>query len=267
MPEFDVSSGPLLRLTDSISVGVLARVVSRDLVEEVLLETCRKERRVRLLPAHVVVYFVIAVAVFQDGCEEVMRRLVGGLRSVRAWRDGWKVPTDGAISQARERLCELPMRLLFERVAVPQASRGRDGAWLGGRRQMAIDGVQIDVPDTPANAAAFGVPAGGTRRPFPQIRAVGLGECATQAVVAAQLSGIHTGDRELAAGLVGEVEEDMLVIVGRGFFSFELWPDFVVTGADLLWRVTKGMKLPAEKVLEDGSYLSTISSRKVRSAG
>jgi hypothetical protein len=91
------------RLTDSISIGVLSRVVHRTLVDEVLLETGRKEKRVRLLPAHVVVYFVMAMAVFQDGYEEVMRRLVGGLRFLRAWREEWVVPTTGAICQARQR--------------------------------------------------------------------------------------------------------------------------------------------------------------------
>jgi hypothetical protein len=159
------------------------------------------------------------------------------------------------------------MRMLFERVAVPLAGRGTAGAWLGGRRLMAVDGVQIDVPDTPANAAEFGVPSGGTRRPFPQVRVVGLGECATHAIVAARVSGIHTGERELAEGLLEAVEEDMLVIADRGFFSFEWWADFMVTGADLLWRVTKSMKLPVEEALEDGSYLSAVASRKVRGSG
>lgn len=107
--------------------------MSRDLVSEVLVETRRRER-VRLPPAHVAAYFVVAMAVLQDNYEEVMRRLVGGLRAMRAWRDDWKVPATGAISQVRECLCELPMRLLFERVAVPQASPGMAGAWLAGRR-------------------------------------------------------------------------------------------------------------------------------------
>jgi hypothetical protein len=257
----------LPRLTDSISIGVLARVVTREVIEEVLADTRRKEHRVRLLPAHVVVYFVIAMAIFQDGYEEVMRRLVGGLQFMRAWRDEWVVPTTGAIAQARVRLGEAPMRLLFERVARPLAHEGTPGAWLGGRRLMAIDGVQIDVPDTPSNVEAFGIAVGGTRRPFPQIRVVGLGECASHAVIAAQVSGIHTGERELAKGLVGQVAPDMMVIADRGFFSFELWQHYLTTEADLLWRVTISLKLPVEKVFDDGSFMSTIVSHKLRSSG
>ena len=144
------------RLTDRIGIGVLTRLVSRDAVDEVLAETGRREKRSRLLPAHVVVYFVIAMAVFGDGYEEVMRRLVGGLQFMRAWRKDWSVPTTGAISQARERLGEAPMKALFEKIAEPLASAGTPGAWLGSRRLMAIDGVKMDVPDTPANIEEIG---------------------------------------------------------------------------------------------------------------
>jgi hypothetical protein len=262
-----VPEAELPRLSDSISIGVLARVVRREMIEEVLGETRRKEQRVRLLPAHVVVYFVIAMAIFQDGYEEVMRRLVGGLQFMRAWRDDWVVPTTGALTRARNRLGEAPMRLLFDRVARPLAGEGTPGAWLGGRRLMAIDGVQIDVADTPANVAEFGIAVGGTRRPFPQVRVVGLGECASHAVVAAQVGGLRTGERELARDLAEHVSSDMLVIADRGFYSFEFWQHYLVTGADLLWRVNISLKLPAEKVFDDGSFLSTIATHKAQSSG
>jgi transposase IS4-like protein/DDE family transposase len=251
-------------LTDRISIGVLARVVPRDLVDEVLAETGRREKRSRLLPAHVVVYFIIAMAIFRDGYEEVVRKMVDGLRFLRNWRDTWRVPTTGAISQARDRLGEAPMKALFDRVAVPLAKPGTPGAWLRSWRLMAIDGVQIDVPDTAANLQAFGKYQDGTRRPFPQVRAVGLGECGTHAIVAAQLGTIYQGERELAAGLLGALTPGMLVLADRGFFGFELWQQYLVTGADLLWRVSATVTLAATEVLPDGSYLSVISSKKTR---
>jgi hypothetical protein len=103
------------RLTDRISIGVLARVVPRDVVDEVLAETRRSEQRARLLPARVVVYFTMAMCLFfDDDYEEVMRRLVGTLRWLGSWRAEWKVPTTGAISQARVRLGAAPLKLLFE---------------------------------------------------------------------------------------------------------------------------------------------------------
>ncbi len=254
-------------LTDRIGIGVLTRLVPRDLVDEVLAETGRRGKRSRLLPAHVVVYFVMALAIFRDGYEEVMRRLTGGLVFMRAWRRDWAVPATGAISQARERLGEAPVRALFERVAAPVAGPGAPGAWLGSRRLMAIDGVKLDVPDTPANVAGFGRPGGVTRRPFPQIQVLGLGECGTHAVVAAEIGTLSVGERELAAGLAGSMEPGMLVIADRGFFSFGFWRDCQLTGADLLFRVASGLKLPVIQALPDGSFLSEVAAPKVRSSG
>ena len=254
-------------LTDRIGIGVLTRLVPRDLVAEVLAETGRREKRSRLLPAHVVVYFVMAMAIFRDGYEEVMRRLTGGLVYMRAWRKDWAVPTTGAISQARDRLGEAPVKALFERIAAPIAVPGAPGAWLGSRRLMAIDGVKMDVPDTPANVAGFGRPGGVTRRPFPQVQVLGLGECGTHAVVAAEIGTLGAGERELAAGLLGSMEPGMLVIADRGFFSFEFWRDCLLTGADLLFRVPSGLRLPVTRVLPDGSYLSEVATHKVRSSG
>lgn len=254
-------------LTDRIGIGVLTRLVPRYLVDEVLTETVRREKRSRLLPAHVVVYFVMAMAFFRDGYEEVMRRLTGGLLFMRAWRKQWAVPTSGAVSQARARLGEAPLKALFERVAVPLATAGTPGAWLGARRLMAVDGVKLDVPDTPANVAGFGRPGGLTRRPFPQIQVVGLGECGTHAVVAAKIGTVGVGEREMAAGLVSALEPGMLVIADRGFFSFQLWSEFLATGADLLFRVAAGVKLPVREPLPDGSYLSVIRCRRVRGSG
>ena len=254
-------------LTDRVAIGVLTRLVPRDLVDEVLAETGRREKRSRLLPAHVVVYFVMAMAVFRDGYEEVTRRLTGGLAFMRAWREDWAVPTAGAISQARERLGEAPLKALFERVAAPLATAGAPGAWLGSRRLMAIDGVKVDVPDTPANVAGFGRPGGVTRRPFPQVQVLGLGECGTHAVVAAQIGTLSVGERELAAGLLDSMEPGMLVIADRGFFGFEFWRDCLLTGADLLFRVASGLKLPVVTALPDGSYLSEVATHKIRSSG
>jgi hypothetical protein len=227
-----------LRLTDRVSIGVLTRVIDRDIVDEILASTGKREQRVRRLPAHVVVYFVIAMGIFRDGYEEILRKLVGGLRFLGSWRDHWVVPTTSAVSQARERLDEAPMKELFTRLAVPLARPGTIGAWLRSWRLMAIDGVQIDVPDTPENLEAFGKYRDGTRRPFPQVRIVGLGEAGTHAVLAARIGTIYDGERELAADLLPAIEPDMLVLADRGLFSFELWQQYLVTGAALLWRLT-----------------------------
>src|SRR5215204_2490591 len=130
-----------LRLTDAISLGVLAEVIGRDLIEDILDEAGRREQRTRRLPAHVMVRFCLAMCLFyDDDYEEVMRKLVGSLKEMDSWRDGWQVPTTSAITQARQRLTEEPLRMLFERTAAPVAGRGtkRRVAWRtaahGGRR-------------------------------------------------------------------------------------------------------------------------------------
>jgi hypothetical protein len=256
-----------VRLTDRIGIGVLTRLVPRDVIDEVLTETRSKERRSRLLPAHVVVYFILAMAIFHDGYEEVMRRLVGGLQSMHAWQKDWTVPTTGAISQARERLGEAPLKALFERVAEPLAVPGTPGAWLGGRRLMAIDGVKIDVPDTEANVQGLGRPTDTTRRPFPQVQVIGLGECGTHAVIAAEIGTVRVGEREMAEKLAPALEPGMLVIADRGFYGFQLWAELMAAGADLIFRVPANAGLPPGEVLPDGSYMSEIRRREMRCVG
>lgn len=252
------------RLTDHLSIGVLTKTVPRFIVDEVLVETGRKEKRSRLLPAHVVVYFVMALALFRDGYDEVMRHLVHGLRFARTWSQQWKVPTTGAMAQARARLGEAPMAELFSRIAQPLASPGTPGAWLRRWRLMAIDGVMLDIPDTPANLAQYErvCASGGTRRPYPQVKIVGLGECGTHALTGAAIGSIRQGERELAEALIGGLRPNMLVTADRGFFSYQLWLTYMLTGADLLWRVTKTARLPVLQVLPDGSYLSEVTRIK-----
>jgi hypothetical protein len=249
------------KLTDHVSLGVLTRIVPRYVVDEVIAETGRVEKRSRLLPAHVVVYFVLALSLFTDGYEEVIRKLVHGLRFARTWSKEWQTPTTGALSQARARLGEEPLQALFETVAVPIAKAGTPGAWLRNWRLMALDGVMIDMPDTAQNRAVFHKPQGGTRRPFPQSRTVGLTEVGTHAVIAVTIGTIRTGERELAQALLDSITPEMLVVADRGFYSFDLWRDYRFTGADLLWRLSAGVRLPVLNRFPDGSYLSEITNQ------
>lgn len=254
------------RLTDRVGVGVITRVVNRDIVDEVLDQTGRNERRSRSLPARTVVYYVLALTLFfDDAYEEVVRKLVNGLRFVKAWRSEWTVPTTGAISQARVRLGEQPLKELFHRVAVPMARSGTRGSWWRGRRLMAIDGVILDAPDTPENVEAFGKkPHRDGQSVYPQIRIVGLAECGTHAIVAASMDSWRTYERELAGELLPQVRSDMLVIADRGFYSYDFWNEAAATGAALLWRVAKSMRLPVLESLPDGSYRSELLPKQLK---
>ncbi|MCP2243198.1 IS4 family transposase [Lentzea aerocolonigenes] len=253
--------------TDGISIGVLTRLFDRDLVDEVLVETGRREKRSRLLPARVVVYYVLALCLFfGDGYEEVMRKLVNGLRFLGTWRTGWQVPSTSAISQARQRLGEEPLRVLFERVAAPMAQPGTKGAWFHGWRVMAVDGVIVDVPDTADNLEAFGKTGHQDgKSPFPQVRIVGLGECGTHAIVAAAIDSWRVYERELFARVLDDIEPDMVVLADRGFFSYELWCQARQTEAELVWRISDNVDVPVLEWLPDGSYRAELLPKNMKS--
>jgi hypothetical protein len=248
------------RLTDHISLGVLSAAFSRDLIEEVIAATGKREKRSRLLPAHVMVRYVIALGLFfGQAYEEVMRQMTGCLLSLGSWDQEWKVPSTSAITQARQRLGAGPLKELFHRAAVPVAGLGTTGAWLRGRRLMALDGTSFDVPDTAGNAAAFHKMGSGPKESaFPELQVVSLSECGTHAQVAAAMGSCRTGERELAAQLAGAADQDMLITADSGFYSWQLWDLFAATGAALCWRIGASVILPLVRRLPDGSYLALI---------
>jgi hypothetical protein len=256
-------------LPDKIALGVLTRLVTRELVDDVLAGTGRREQRKRLLPARVVVYFVLALALFYgDSYEEVMRKLVQGLSFLAIWKKEWHVPSSSALAQARERLGPEPLQELFERVAVPCAQLSTAGAWLGGRRLMAIDGVELECADTPANAERFGyASAKGGHGPFPQVLVVALAECGTRAVVAAEAGNAKDSEHPLAVALAerpGNLEPGMLVMADRGLYSYYLATAVREAGADFAIRVSARLDLPVLEWLPDGSYRSYIADPQLK---
>jgi hypothetical protein len=254
------------RLTDWVSLGVLASRVPRDAVDDAVEQAGRGARRAGgKLPPHVMVYFVMALALFADeDYEEVAARLTGTLAEWGCWDQSWEVPTSGGVTQARQRLGAEPMRELFARVAVPVAEEDTAGAFLGPWRLMAVDGFEWDVPATAGNAAAFGFHGASTGREpaFPKARVVTVSECASHAVVAAAIGGTMgkgSGEQVLARQLYPLLEEDWLLLADRNFYSWKDWCAAADTGAALLWRVkSPWTRLPVLEVLPDGSYRSVL---------
>jgi hypothetical protein len=250
------------RLTDRIAVGVLTSTFPPALVDEVLKGAGRVEKRHRLLPARVVVYFTLAMCLWADeGYEEVARLLVGGLERMARWRGSWQVPTTGALTQARARLGSGALKALFERVASPTSAQGAAGSWWRGLRLVAIDGTVFDVPDTAPNEARFGRPGSGRgdmKGAFPQARVVALAECGTYAIIGAQIGACTTGETTLARGLFTLLHEGMLLLVDRGFGGYDLWQSAAATGAQLCWRTKANAVLVVTESLPDGSYLSFL---------
>jgi len=250
------------RLSDRIAIGLLTRTFTPDAVDAAIASADRGEVRNRLLPARVVVYYVLAMCLFSgQGYEEVMRLLVGGLEWMSRWRRAWAVPSTAAIAKARARLGAEPMRGLFRATVRPLATDATRGAWYRGLRVVAMDGATLDVPDTAENDEYFGRPGSGRgegKGAFPQIRLVGLAECGTHAMFAAAIGPYSTPERTLATQVLPAVGPGMLLTADRGFTSYELWQAAAATGADLLWRATSVFGLPVLQELPDGSYLSHL---------
>jgi Insertion element 4 transposase N-terminal/Transposase DDE domain len=249
------------RLSDLVSVGLLTRVFPADVVDAVVAAAGRTELRQRALPARVVTYFAIGMALHSEGSyEDVFAQLTDGLSWTTGWEQSWSPPTKSAIFQARSRLGYEPLRDLFARVARPLAGEDTPGSWLAGRRLVAIDGTCVDVPDTPANADFFGRPPAsrGEQSAFPQARLVAVAECGTHAIFDAVLGPCRTSEIEMARALAGRLEPGMLVLADRGLYGFKLWSQAAGTGADLLWRVKTTLRPRHVQTLPDGSWLARI---------
>jgi hypothetical protein len=166
---------------------------------------------------------------------------------------------------ARARLGPAPLRALLVEVARPLATRKTKGAWYRGWRLVALDGTTLDVPDTPANVAAFGRPGGGRGQgAVLQVRLVGLVECGTHAVVDAAMGGLHLGEGSLAPSLGRSLGPGMLLLVDQGLCGLELWRTFHATGAELVWRCRQDVTLEVLEVLADGSWASELGASQAR---
>jgi Insertion element 4 transposase N-terminal/Transposase DDE domain len=248
-------------LSDLVSVGLLTRVFPPGVVDEVIAASGRTEQRNRSLPARVMAYFAVGMALHSEGSyEDVLGLLTDGLAWSVPGAEQVKLPSKSAIFQARERLGAEPVRALFARVAAPLAMPGTRGAWLAGRRLVAIDGMCLDVADTEVNASAFGRPGvnKGEQAAFPQARVVALAECGTHVIFDAVIGPYTTGENTLAQELIGRLTPGMVLLADRGFCGFPLWERAIATGADLLWRAKPTMEPRHIETLDDGSWLAEL---------
>jgi hypothetical protein len=248
-----------IRLSDHISLGVIARIFPRDQVQQILAATGKASKRERDLPAHVMVYYAIALALYMgSSTREVMRCLLEGLRWL--WgAEAVRVAGKSGISQARTRLGEAPLRQLYDQLVQPVAMRATRGAWYRQWRLVSLDGSCLEVADTDENRTAFGLP-GASRgaSAFPQLRFVALVENGTHVLFGTRQGRFADGETTLAYDVLTALRPGMLCLADRQFFGHALWQVATATGADLLWRVKHNLRLPRETQLADDSYLTTI---------
>jgi len=248
------------RITDYISLGVVAKFFPLQKVHDALNQAERASVRERDLPAHVVVYYVIALGLYmRSSYREVLRCLLEGVQWLLDPSATVKVAGKSGISQARSRLGAEPLKILYEAVVAPMAEGRTRGAWYRQWRLVSLDGSTLDVADTVENDEAFGRP-GASRgsSAFPKIRFVALLENGTHVLWNARMADYATDEITLARDVVPGLRKGMLCLADRFFPSYELWRAAAKTGADLLWRVRQNARLEVDERLPDGSYLSRI---------
>jgi hypothetical protein len=278
-------------LPDRVSIGALTKAFPPELVDHVVEMTGTREVRRRLLPARLMVYFVLALWLFRGrncGYGRVLSKLVDGLYHRRrgrqlldgvldpaGWVDAgqgrrWRPPNISNLSRARVRLGADPLHMLFDAVAgpvggSPEGSAGDPvpGVFCCGLRVVSIDGSTSDLPDTKENAAFFSRPTNDTRDgAFPQVRWLAAAESGTGALLGATFGPYTVGEQTLARDLLAALGPDMLVLCDRNFLSHALARDVLATGAHILWRASASFTLTPIEVLSDGTYLAVLRPRR-----
>jgi len=274
-------------LPDRVSIGALTKTFPPELVDQVVDTTGTREIRRRLLPARLVVYFVLALWLFRGrncGYGRVLSKLVDGLYHRRrgqqlldgvldpaGWVDTgqgrrWRPPNISNLARARARLGADPLHMLFDAVAGPVGGSPDDaagdpvaGVFCCGLRVVSIDGSTSDLPDTKENAEYFSRPCNATRDgAFPQVRWLVAAESGTGALLGATFGPYTVGEQTLARDLLAALGPDMVVLCDRNFLSHTLARDVLATGAHILWRASASFTLTPIAVLADGSYLAVL---------
>jgi hypothetical protein len=256
------------RVLAGVGIGVPGRWVTPGLADEVLAEAREAGgggpggQRFRALPARLGVYFVLGLCLHAGKpYREVVKELAAGLSGPLA-AAGWQVPASTALTGLRRRLGEKPFELLFWRLCGSLSPGTAPWSHICGLLAAAWDGTTVKAPASEPNITAFGCPRGTANGHYPQVRLVTLIACGTRALIGAAAGparGPGSGERALAAGLLGQLREGMLLLADRGFYSYRLWQAAAATQAHLLWRVQSSVHLPVITALPDGSWLSRLA--------
>lgn len=252
--ESTLPPGEAKRIMDKIAI--LDMIIGPGDIQQVLQDTdCLDMKRCRLT-REVIFWIVLGMGLFPELCITQVFKYGRRLNS-----DDWE-PDRSTLCKARQRLGIAPVRLLFQRVVRLLATPDTPGAFYRGLRLMAIDGTVLDVPDSDANAKAFGYPKGGRGRgAFPQIRKLSLEEIGTHVEYAFVVKGIKekdSGEKSMVPGLLRHLVPGMLLLWDRGFFSYNLWQSVQSRNCHLLARVSGRNVLRPIESLADGSYLAKI---------
>jgi Insertion element 4 transposase N-terminal/Transposase DDE domain len=248
------------RLSDYLSASLLARVYAPELVFQALDQHGVGSQRTRSLPALVTSYYCMALSLYPEAAyEEVFSVVAQGL----AWLQGGQAVESVAkssISAARSKIGYAPLQSIHETACVALAQPDtQPHAFYAGLRLVAIDGSNFEIPDETANVAAFGRPGSRTgRAAYPQAQCAVLVECATHAILGANIGAYRCTEWTVFEPLLARLAPDMLCLADRGFRGYLHWKAARDTGAQLLWRGAANQQLPVITPLPDSSYLSAL---------
>jgi Insertion element 4 transposase N-terminal/Transposase DDE domain len=248
------------RLSDYLSASLLARVYPAEVIEAILDAQGVNSQRQRSLPALAMVYYCMALSLYPDvAYEEVYAVVAQGLGWMRGQATSPGI-AKSSISVARQKIGHAPLQQLHQQRCKPLANlRQHPDAFYAGLRLVAIDGSNFEVPDETDNAATFGYPGSHTgHAAYPQAQCAVLIECASHAILAANLGAYRSAEWTICAPLIAQLDESMLCLADRGFSGYAHWKTATATGTELLWRGVTNRQLPVVNMLPDGSYLSAI---------
>ena len=242
-------------------LGELTQIVPFEMVDQALAATGTTQARIRVLPARVVVYLLLAGCLFAElGYRQVWHKLTAGLGTLPVARPG-----DNALWQARARLGAAPVRWLFDLLRGPATAITAGSVRWHGLLVCAIDGTTMTVPDSPRNLAAYGKQAGNHGGSgYPLLRLVALAACGTRTLIDAVFGPASCGEQDYTRRLRRSLHAGMLVLLDRNFDVAALLGQLAATNADLLVRVKSNRTLPVLRRYRDGSWLSQIGAVKVR---
>jgi hypothetical protein len=241
-------------------LGELTRLVPFEMVDDVLTATGRTQSRVRLLPARVVVYLLLAGCLFAElGYRQVWSKLTSGLHGLPI-----ASPSGSALRQARQRLGPRPMRALFDLLRGPAATSARQVRWQGLLLTV-IDGTTLVVADSPANTGRYTKQrcTNGSSG-YPQLRLSALLTCGTRSLIDAVFDPVKVGELDQARALTRSLRPGMLLLADRNYAAADLLATIAATGAHLLIRGKANRRLAMIARLPDGSWLSKIGALTVR---
>ena len=243
-------------------LGELTQIVPFELADGVLADARAAERRLRLLPSRVGIYFVLALGLFpRAGYLGVWARLTAALDGL-----GLAVPSARALRDLRRRIGVAPVKALFEALAGPAAWPRTPGVCFGRYRTVAFDGCKtIKVPDTARNRGWLGkMNAANGETGYPVIQLMTLVETGTRALLGAAFGTTADGEITWARRLLHLLDATMLVLLDRGFDGGEFLREVAATKAQFLVRLTSTRRPPVLRHLPDGSFISLIGGVKVR---